>query len=105
MLRQNGMNWLWSDAVGGVKLQVKNPDVQRARQLLQQKPEDREGHEDTVDETPDAPRCALCNSPDVHFEKFSRPLAFLPVLFLGFPIPFLKPRWRCASCGHKWKAK
>ena len=29
-----GINWLWSNAVGGVKLQVAEPDVEAARQIL-----------------------------------------------------------------------
>ncbi len=100
------VNWLYSQAVGGVKLQVREADAQRAVEILKGTStlaEDAEGRE--TEETEGAkPRCPRCDSPDVHYERFSRRLAFLSWLVLSFPLPFLKRKWKCENCGYEWKS-
>ena len=94
-------NWLFSNAVGGVKLNVRESDAQRAFEVLQLEPIEI----DTVEVGADEPRCLECSSLKVSYERFSRRLVFASWLLLGFPLPFLKRKWICKECGYQWKAK
>jgi hypothetical protein len=64
------MNWLYSNTIGGIKLQVQQSDVERAIEILGEEPVSTDSMEDTVSED-DKPRCQKCNSPDVYYKKFS----------------------------------
>jgi DNA-directed RNA polymerase subunit M/transcription elongation factor TFIIS len=93
------VNWLYSNAIGGVKLRVRESDAREALALLGQE------SPDVADSEPDAIHCPQCGSTDVEFEKYRRRFAFASWLLLGFPIPFLKRAWKCKKCGHQWKAQ
>ncbi len=100
-----GANWLYSNAVGGVKLQVSTSDVERATGILSREPvfatpQVPESTEDDGD-----PRCPNCNSTDVSYERFARRVVFVCWLFLGIPLLFLKRKWKGLKCTHQWKAK
>jgi len=98
--------WLLSSAEGGVKLQVKEFDAKRALEILENKnrPDIEEGAARLTPE-PINPLCPQCHSEDVEYEKFSKKLAFLSILFLRFPLPLLKKSYKCNNCGHTWKQK
>jgi hypothetical protein len=95
-------DWLWANAVGGIKLQVPSPDAWKARQLL---------HRDASEQPRsfDEPvydglqRCPQCGSDAITEQRFSRRLAFWTILLLGAPLPFLHPGHRCSACGFEWK--
>ncbi len=94
------MNWLYSTAIGGVKLQVKESDAQRALQIL--------NHnapiiEDELHEDNDSPRCPRCMSFSIQYQTFEPRLVFLSWLLLSFPLPFVKKKWKCMACGCSWK--
>jgi hypothetical protein len=95
------MNWLWANAVGGVRLRVPSEDATRARELLRLPPliELRD------DASADGPlvRCPRCGSTDVRHERFARWAVFGAVLLLGFPLPLLRRRRRCGACGSAWR--
>ena len=95
------MNWLYSNAVGGVKLKVKESDVERTIEILRQEPVSTDSVGDRVSEDDNEPRCPKCNSLDVYYEKFSRRLVFASWLLLGVPFPFLKRKWKCRKCGYQ----
>jgi len=95
------MNWLFSNAIGGVKLLVKESDVGRAVEILQQEP----AIGGVVEIGSDEPHCPECNSSDVYYEKFSRRAIFASWLLLGIPFPFFKRKWVCRKCRHQWKAR
>ena len=99
------MNWLYSNAIGGVKLQVKKSDYKKAIEILQQKPVKIDSAQDKVGKEEMGPHCPKCNSPDIYYERFSRRLVFISWLLLGFPLPFLKRKWKCSKCGYTWKVK
>ncbi|MDY6863730.1 MAG: DUF2007 domain-containing protein [Thermodesulfobacteriota bacterium] len=100
------INWFLSNAVGGVKLKVKELDAERAAEILRQEPVATDFKETKVNEGYyDEPQCPFCSSLNIYYEKFSRRLVFISILFLGFPFPFLKRQWRCRECGYKWKAR
>lgn len=92
------LNWLWSDALGGVRLIVKEEDAADASKLLDQKPA--ESFETTSGEYKQ-PRCPACGSVNVSFGVKGRSLSYLTVA-LGVPLPVKRSGWRCYSCGHEW---
>src|SRR5688572_16682195 len=59
-------DWLYSNAIGGVKLLVPWPDLDRARELLR-----RPGRLADDEPTP-TPTCPECGSPDVYALRYAR---------------------------------
>lgn len=113
-------NWFYSNAIGGVKLQVREADLDCARDILISALEARESGGSEVDwsevnpdwtfdegdhDHEDQYCCPNCDSTEVFYEKFSRPLVFLSILLLGIPLPFLSREWSCRSCGERWKQR
>src|SRR6266699_1784340 len=93
------MDWLISNLLGGVKLQVDPENVQAANAILDQPiPEelDFDGFEEYQQ-----PRCPKCRSLDVSFEELYRPIAF-GSLFVGLPMPGHRKGWICRACRHTW---
>lgn len=95
--------WLLSGADHGVKLQVKNNDVEKAIEILENNQVSSEQIEEDLKPQPVNPLCPKCGSENTDYEKFSRNTAFLSILFLKFPIPVLRKSYKCNNCGHKWK--
>jgi tetratricopeptide (TPR) repeat protein len=91
-------NWLYSNLVGGVKLQVEESDRAAAVEILEQEAASKEEGEADASE----PHCPQCNSSDVSFELFHWRLLFASWLLLGFPLPFVKRKWVCGACKHSW---
>ncbi len=96
------MNWLYSNAVGGVKLKVREPDVDRALEILGIALEDGEHFEDELDDQ-ELLSCPNCGSHYIRYEKYATRVIFASWLLLGFPLVFLKRKWKCEECGHVWK--
>ena len=106
------MNWLYSNAIGGVGVQVQAADVERANEILQAVSDlDSVGGESTpsdseMDQGSDATseiRCPQCGSANVYYEKFSRRLVFASWALLSVPLPFFKKKWKCRECEHLFK--
>jgi hypothetical protein len=94
------MDWLWSNALGGVRLFVKDSDSSAAEELLNQSFQDSfevEGQERFTQ-----PRCPICQSFDVSYKGLHKRIAYASIM-LQFPIPLSRLGWRCASCGHIWE--
>jgi hypothetical protein len=94
------MDWLWSNALGGVKLWVKKEDAETATQLLDQGVPDVFDVKGVGEYT--QPRCPQCQSLDISYEDLNRPLAYSSV-WVGIPFPVSRRRWKCESCGHIWQ--
>ena len=104
------LDWFWSNAVGGVRLQVADADAEHAMALLAEEIPD--GF--TAEETGEAyqqPECPNCHSRDVTFEPMYKNIALLflgTALVLGWivALPIWIPRksWKCEDCGHDWEA-
>jgi len=99
-----GMNWLYSNAVGGVKVQVKEEDEHRALQILNRKAEPMELDTGASAEAAEEEKCPECGSSNIRYERFAMRWLFLSWFAVGFPLPFMKRKWRCRSCGLTWKA-
>lgn len=90
------LNWLLSNAIGGVRVQIFESDLDAAKEILA---------EPALDEVPTRVDCPRCGSDKTSVDEFPRKLAFLSLIVLGFPILFSGRRWSCTECGHKWKAE
>jgi hypothetical protein len=93
------LDWLWSNAVGGIKLQVKIEDADEATEILNQPiPEMFEfgGAGDYRQ-----PECPKCKSLDVTFQEIYKPVAY-GSLWVGMPLPVHLKAWKCRACGNEW---
>lgn len=93
------MQWLYSNALGGVRLQVKEEDEQAALLALA---EDLET-ELMQQEGFDAELCPVCGSSNTEFYQFGKRWAFLIFLGLDFPLFPVKEGIQCRDCGVKSK--
>jgi hypothetical protein len=96
-----GVNWLYSTALGGVKLKVLEEDVPLAKELL--------GAGNNIDESvvaeevlPPEELCPKCESPAVRGINYTRKFAAISLL-LSLPFFFFMKRYSCGECGHRWR--
>jgi hypothetical protein len=93
------MDWLWSNALGGIKLCVKEEDAEDAAQVLSEEiPEN--FNVEGVGEY-EQPLCPQCQSINISFQDLDRSVAHGSML-LGVPIPLSCRRWTCQCCGYAW---
>jgi len=96
------IDWLYSNAIGGVKLMVGASDLDAALEILR---EERGADLDEIPETQAPPAdgdfCALCGSSEVRDSRVHRTAAALS-LATGLPLVAWRRRWVCESCGHSW---
>ena len=71
------MDWAYSNAIGGVRVQIADAD-------------------------PNMALCPKCGSRDSAPDELPRRIAFLTLLLLSFPFLFSKTRWKCNICNHIW---
>jgi len=93
------INWLWSNALGGVKVQVPESEVAEALGILGTE------RSDEPDE-PDVPRatvCPGCGSSHTRYFLDKRG-TFLTWLVLGVPVMPAISKRVCDDCGRKWRA-
>lgn len=90
-----GADWLYSGAVGGVKVEVELADVEAARAILRSAPVP------LPDPEPGA-ICPGCGSADVDANSFSARIALFVVALYGIPLPWGRPL-RCNDCGRRWR--
>ena len=86
------MNWLYSNAIGGVKLLVPSDQEAMAREILELGVPEEVG---TLDE------CPNCGS---HELKDLRPPFIFAIFMFLFMVPFgyRRDRHECCSCGTTW---
>ena len=90
-------DWLYSNAIGGVRVQIDEDDADRAKEILQDP-----GIEAEPAQMPACPDCASTNTaPD----ELPRRLSFLSMMLAGIPFLFSKTRWKCTDCKHVWNEK
>ncbi|MCX6853679.1 MAG: DUF2007 domain-containing protein [Verrucomicrobia bacterium] len=91
------MHWLYSNAIGGVRVQIAEDDFDRAKEILEDPGIE---PENTV-----MPACPQCQSTNTAPDELPRRLSFLSLLLLGFPFMYSKTKWKCGQCGHVWDLK
>jgi ASC-1-like (ASCH) protein len=99
-----GINPLYNNALGGIKLKVFERDVERCKAILAEEPIETE-QADT--KATDELTCPYCHSNNVRYgdatEKKYGWFAIL-VSFLFFVLPFLSRKaWHCFNCGRDFE--
>lgn len=101
------VDWLMSNAIGGVRVQVAEEDVDATRELLGTA---------TAPQASEFP-CPVCGSEHTSVDELPRRVGLLSLLALvpglvlasltllsaGTPLLFSRRRWRCQDCNHVWK--
>lgn len=99
---------LYSNAIGGVKLQVYKEDADRALEIIESNSIPNEPTETTTHKkisSSSSKICPTCSSTNISKAKFSRQSLALSILFLGFPLPFLAREAFCFDCSKYFKVK
>ncbi|MCJ7693367.1 MAG: DUF2007 domain-containing protein [Sedimentisphaerales bacterium] len=96
------MYWLCSAIDRGVKLQVRQSDAEKAIEIIRSL-EEKRTEQKTPEPDADASTCPKCGSENFEYEKFSRNLFYLGILFFRFPLPYPTESNKCNNCRHKWK--
>jgi DNA-directed RNA polymerase subunit M/transcription elongation factor TFIIS len=91
-----GMNWLYSNALGGVKVQVPESLASEALEILASETEAPQTRE------PDAETCPECGSNNTE-DFLDKRNSFLTLVLLGFPLLLPAEKKRCNDCGHRWR--
>ncbi|TYT74383.1 putative signal transducing protein [Desulfobotulus mexicanus] len=90
--------WLFSNAIGGVRLMVAEKDADEASQILNTDFSESLDNEINDEEGRDA--CPHCGSTDLSpYTKGKRP-AFLVFILIGFPLFFYRHGYKCNQCGE-----
>ncbi len=99
------VQWLYSIAIGGVKLELDSVNVVRANEILgEDRSADLAGIPESRNPPSDGEQCPKCGSTDVSSSPFRRNLAALSFL-LEFPIVAGRRRWRCHVCRNVWRRR
>ncbi|MDA3884502.1 MAG: DUF2007 domain-containing protein [Candidatus Delongbacteria bacterium] len=99
----------YSNAVGGVKLQVPDVDFERAYSILKEAGFiKKEAAKDTIekvilDDNKDLNKCHFCGSENVSVVRHSSHVVYLFFLLIGLFIPVFSKSFRCYDCGKRWK--
>lgn len=107
----------FSNAIGGVKLNIKNSDAEKALQILKQNKQYFEEKRKRQKKIPDAfskgyvqvdTFCPECESINVYRKKFPLYKTILVTIFslnwlAHLPLAFMVKQHYCADCGHVWK--
>lgn len=93
------MHWLYSDAIGGVKVYVHPKDEKLAKEILA------EDLSDLLDDAWQLPKrqCLQCASTDVESHTKGKKNGFLLLLLVGLPLFFYRHGYRCQSCKYFWQ--
>ncbi len=104
------INWLASQAIGGIRLQVPAEEAERARELLQQdRSEDLEGVPEADLPAAQDEICPRCGSDHVHrsqlahWTKAASMLGGIWFLLLSLPFVWWRYRLDCSACGFSWE--
>ena len=95
--------WLYSRAIGGVKVRVDEADLDRAREVLREdRSADLLGVRELEASADEADRCSACGSTRIRRSNLQRNVAALG-LATGLPVFAWRRRSICMSCGHSWR--
>lgn len=90
-------DWLYSNAIGGVRVQIDEDDEDRANEILQ---------DPGIEGEPMGMlACPKCSSTNTAPDELPRRLSFLSLMLAGIPCLFSKTRWSCARCNHAWNER
>jgi hypothetical protein len=90
------VNWLITNALGGIRLQVPHKFASEARSILAT------AAPIEVSEK-DSDRCPACGASNTTVHSTAWKISFLVIHLLNIPIPWGKGRRQCDDCGHEWR--
>ncbi len=96
------LDWFYSNAIGGIRLCVREHDAARALEVLNHPPESFALEDDPRIAEYEAPRCPQCGSRDVQVAGSNTAAAWV-TMWAGVPIPLRTRRWKCHACGERWQ--
>jgi hypothetical protein len=97
-------NPLLSNAVSGVKIQVRQSDLAHAEEILNNTQEVFQEETSTESINSDNKKaCPFCHSTNVDKPRSSPQVFAISILLLGFPLPFMKKKSHCFDCGKEFK--
>lgn len=108
VIESASFNPVLNGAMGGVQLQVRERDIERARAILAEVLPDIEDDEDELDAAPGRERvvrCPRCELEYCYHERARGPggvMIPLAVLIQIFATAASAKRWRCRKCEHAW---
>jgi hypothetical protein len=94
------LDWFYSNAVGGLHLQVQEGDVGDATAILEE-PIPEEIVEEQSGVVYEQPHCPRCDSLDIGYETINRLWSY-GLMFAIAPIPVRRSNWHCQTCGAEW---
>lgn len=106
-----GIDWQWSTALQGIRLQVASENVDSALELLSTRPgllpED---YGPEIRDVEEQKRCPYCGSDLMGSQRWRRRgkavTMLAPILLLLWPLVLaFGPRYECTQCGRLWKEK
>jgi hypothetical protein len=89
------MQWLFSNALGGIRLQVPSEFAEQAQEILEQDFSELLEEEFGKDENV----CPKCGGTDMEPYTKGKAPAFIVFLLLGFPLFFHEHGLKCKTCG------
>src|SRR5215469_1585957 len=87
------MDWFYSNAIGGMRLQVKEDDAAAATEILEQ-PIPTNFELDGTGEIYEQPRCPNCQSLDIQFEGVDQGVGLATGWVIGVPLPLRSDTWK-----------
>lgn len=96
------MDWFYSNAIGGIKLKVKEKEADTAKRIISSEPKDIFLAQETGNDDWKATQCPNCKSYSVKYEKYSRRFALLAMFICGLPLLYTNEIWSCFACKAKW---
>lgn len=93
------INWLYTPAVGGIKVRVPEDWEEAARQILTT------DHQDEIAEIDTEPplACPHCGGQNATMVLGDPLMLIFTFVLLGAPLFFLREKMKCHSCGHLFK--
>jgi len=95
------MDWMYSNAVGGIRLQVDAQNVAVAEDALNQPVPESLSFGEKAEFT--QPRCPMCGSLEISFMGSDRRAALTSLTLLSLPLPLGRESWECQACGACWE--
>jgi len=95
------VNWLYSNAIGGVRVQVPEEFTEQANEILSSQVESIDGSTEEEDDTV----CPRCGKHKTTIVRKGKRWAFLSWLLAGFPLFYPSKMYQCKDCGETWKYK
>jgi hypothetical protein len=105
------VNNFYSNAIGGVKLDVKESDLSNATSILREGGYIKESTETRrkqieiieLNNTTNKSICPFCKSDNIYRKKEVNPLMVLVYFLLGAFFPIFKHNYICYDCEKEWK--